>query len=240
MESINDFNNESKDETKETKEVAINYEDKYAVLMETNCDHAESWYYFIKYLGNEENLKILKDQIESVDFCERCEDESLFDIEIINLVSGTTAKEMTNLDLNSISFHRKFDGTLQKIDFKFKKHYIEAKKISKINEILGMGGIENYIDYEDIDEDDLLDEEDSEDSEDEEDEDDDTKSPGSDSESASDSSDSHQSSEKKSKESFNKTLEKYKTKPKNESNEQERIKNAREFVKEKLKNSKGK
>jgi hypothetical protein len=196
-----------------------NYENKYAVLMETNCDHAESWYYFIKYVGNEENLKILKEQIESVDFCERYDEESLFDIDIVNLVSGTTAKEMTKLDLNSMSFHRKFDGTLQKIYFKFKKHYTEEKKISKINEVLGMGGIENYIDNEDedIDEDDLIDEEDLEDQEDQEDEssediEDDDSSETGDDESESDDD----SSSSSNKESFNKTLEKYKCKNDNE------------------------
>ena len=40
---------------------------KYAVLLETNEEEMESWYYFIKYNGNEENLNHLNEQLKKID-----------------------------------------------------------------------------------------------------------------------------------------------------------------------------
>lgn len=127
---------------------------KYAVLMETNGDEYESWYYFIRYDGNEENLEFLNKQLNKVDW-EIIEDLSTFDLELDFLVSAQTAKEMTKLDLNAYSFHRKFDGKLQKIDFEFKKKDGNETKICKVNDMLGFGSIDEYISDEDIDDEDL-------------------------------------------------------------------------------------
>lgn len=128
---------------------------KYAILMETSGEESESWYYFIRYDGNEENLKDLQQQLEKIEWV-IIEDLSTFDLELENLVSSQTAKEMSKVDLNHTSFHRKFDGILQKIDFKFKKKYDNEDKITKIFNILGYGQIENFIDDEDLDEEDLV------------------------------------------------------------------------------------
>ena len=128
---------------------------KYAILMETSGEESESWYYFIRYDGNEENLKDLQQQLEKIEWV-ILEDLSTFDLELENLVSSQTAKEMSKVDLNHTSFHRKFDGILQKIDFKFKKKYDNEDKITKIFNILGYGQIENFIDDEDLDEEDLV------------------------------------------------------------------------------------
>lgn len=134
-------------------------ENKYAILMETNGEEFESWYYFIKYNGNEENLKHLQKQLESVEWYLSDEDEeindlSAFDLELDNLVSEKTAKEMTKVDLNSCYPHRKFDGTLQRIDLGFKKRHSDEKKMEKAFDILGYGLIEDFIDQEDCDEED--------------------------------------------------------------------------------------
>jgi hypothetical protein len=129
----------------ETKEV----ENKYAILQETNEDQCESWLYFIKYNGNEENLNYLNDQINSVR-CHLLEGMSTFDIEIKTLVSENTAKDMCRVELNHYTYHRKFDGVLQKINFKLKKKHSNEKKICKIFDRLGYGGIENFIDGEEI------------------------------------------------------------------------------------------
>ncbi len=136
----------------------------YAILMETNTEESECWYYFIRVDGNEDNLQILKKNLESVDNV-IIDGVSVFDLEMDHYVSALTAKEMTKVDLNHTSFHRKFDGKLKKINFGFKKKDGNETKICKIFDVLGYGKIENFIDDEDLDEEDLVsnDEEDGED-----------------------------------------------------------------------------
>lgn len=127
----------------------------YAILMETNGEEMESWYYFIRVEGNEENLKHLQDQIEEVDWY-ILDEYSTFDLDLEHYVSAQTAKEMSKVDLNHTSFHRKFDGKLQKIDFGFGKKDKNKRKIKKVNDILGYGAIDEFIDDEDIDPEDLV------------------------------------------------------------------------------------
>jgi hypothetical protein len=128
----------------------------YAVLMETSGEEMESWYYFIRVEGNEENLKNFQAQLEDVEWYV-LDDNSTFDLDLEHYVSAQTAKEMTNVELNHCSFHRKFDGKLQKIDFGFAKKDKNKKKIRKVNDVLGYGLIEEFIDDEDINPEDLLD-----------------------------------------------------------------------------------
>lgn len=125
-------------------------DDLYAILQETSGEECESWYYFLKYKGNEEALEHLNKQLESVEWY-IIDDLSTFDLEIKNLVHEQTAKEMCNVDLNHYSFHRKFDGKLKKINLGFKDHYNNEKKMTKAFDVLGYGQIEDYIDKEDVD-----------------------------------------------------------------------------------------
>jgi len=127
----------------------------YAILQETSGEESESWLYFIKYQGNEEALSHLGKQLEKIDWY-IVDDLSTFDLETNFLVSERTAKEMTKIDLNHYSFHRKFDGTLQKIDLGIKDHYSNEKRMSKVFDILGYGHIEDFIDQEDIDPEDII------------------------------------------------------------------------------------
>lgn len=136
------------------KEPSHNLTGKYAILMETSGEEYESWYYFIRVEGNEENLKFLQHQLEKIDW-HILDDLSTFDLELEPYVSAQTAKEMTKVDLNPTSFHRKFDGKLQRIDFDFKKKDGNETKICKVFDVLGYGQIEDYISDEDIDEEDL-------------------------------------------------------------------------------------
>jgi hypothetical protein len=130
---------------------------EYAILMETNDSECESWYYFIKKDGNEDNLKLLQSQIDSVKEWYTLEDMSIFVIELEPYVSAQTAKEMSKIDMNAASFHRKFDGTLKCVDLDLKKRDSDETKMCKIFDLLGYGQIEEYISDEDIDTDDLLD-----------------------------------------------------------------------------------
>lgn len=129
---------------------------RYVALMETNDTECESWYYFIKYDGNETNLNHLQEQLEKVDW-HIMEDLSTFDLDLEHFVSATTAKEMTKLELNAHSFHRKFDGTLKKIDLDFRKRDSDETMICKTFDQLGYGQIEDYISDEDLDPEDLTD-----------------------------------------------------------------------------------
>jgi hypothetical protein len=144
---------------------------KYAILMETSGEENESWMYFIRVEGNEENLKHLETELNKVDWY-ILDDLSTFDLDLSHYVSAQTAKEMSKVDLNHTSFHRKFDGVLKKINLNFKKKDGNDTKICKTFDILGYGQIENFIDDEDIDEEDLVSEND-DDSEDEDDDDED-------------------------------------------------------------------
>jgi len=137
---------------------------KYAILMETNDEEFEQWYYFIKVDGNEENLDYLNKQLEKIDW-EIMEDLSTFELDMDYLVSAQTAKEMSKVSLNYYSDHRKFDGRLKKIDFEFRKKDGNETKICKVFDTLGYGKIEEYISDEDIDEEDLCSDSDSTDEE---------------------------------------------------------------------------
>lgn len=128
---------------------------RYAVLMETSGEESESWYYFIRIQGNEDALKKLQKQLEHVEWYV-IDDLTTFDLELERNVSAQTAKEMTKLELNHCSWHRKFDGVLKDIDFDFKKKDGNETKICKVFDVLGLGQIEDYISDEDIDEEDML------------------------------------------------------------------------------------
>ena len=123
---------------------------KYATLMETSGEDHESWYYFLKWNGNEENLKFIEQQLTLIDEHVVLDDIHLFDIDINNLVSATTAKELTLLELNSRTYHRKFDGVLQRINFKFKSSDRDEEKLWKVFDKLGDGDIKDFITDEDV------------------------------------------------------------------------------------------
>ena len=126
----------------------------YATLMETNGEECESWYYFVQYAPNREALEYLKAQIDEIEMYV-VDDLSTFDIELEHLISAESAKQMTKLELNSVMFHRKFDGKLEHINIGLKKKDSNEKRIERINQALGMGSIEDYIGEEDIDSEDL-------------------------------------------------------------------------------------
>lgn len=110
----------------------------YVVLMETNGKECESWYYFIRYKGNEEALKYLNKQLKQVEWYIK-EDLSVFDLDLENFVTAQTAKQMTKLELNSYAFHRKFDGNLKNINLRFRTKDKNDKKLCKAFDQLEIG-----------------------------------------------------------------------------------------------------
>lgn len=133
---------------------------KYAVLMETSPEDCESWYYFIKYNGNEDALKNLKAQFDKIEEAVIMDDINLFDLDIENLVSEECAKQLCMLELNSVMYHRKFDGVLENIDFRFKKKDDDETKMFKIFDKIGEGDIDLFLTMEDVPESHKLDEND--------------------------------------------------------------------------------
>lgn len=129
------------------KEDNIDINSKYVVLCETSEEYCESWYYFIKYNGNEDALQYLQGQLEEVDMILE-DDLSTFELDLEHLFSYTTAKEMTKLEIQEL-FHRKFDGELQMINLKLRDTDTNIRKLEKCFKKLGEHGIENYIDQED-------------------------------------------------------------------------------------------
>jgi hypothetical protein len=120
----------------------------YAVLQEFNGEENESWMYFIRYQGNEEALKYLKDQFGQVEWY-ILDDQSIFDLDLKNLVSEQTAKEMIRVEVNECSLHRKFDGKLQMINLNLDRCNKNDKKLNRIYKILGKSKIDSFIDGED-------------------------------------------------------------------------------------------
>lgn len=131
-------------------------DEKYVVLMETSGEECESWYYCIRYTGNEVNLQHLQKQLETVDWY-ILDDLSTFDLDLEHFISEKTAKELTKLELNHHSFHRKFDGVLDKIELNLRQRDKNEKKMVKVFDILGYGQIDDYIDGEDLDDEDMTD-----------------------------------------------------------------------------------
>ena len=135
----------------------------YVIFMETSGEANESWYTFIKIDGNEASLQYLNNQLESVKWFVM-DHLSLFYLDLERRVSAKTAKEMTKVCVNEYP-HRKFDGTLQRIDLEFTKKDGNETKICKTFDTLGHGKIDNFIDDEDVDEEDLESEEENTDTE---------------------------------------------------------------------------
>jgi hypothetical protein len=114
----------------------------YAVLIETSEEKRESWYYFIKYRGNEANLKHLYKQLDSIYWKllpELCSFQLFTDI----LVSERTAVEMCQLKLNYLC-HQKFDGKLKKIYFDFEENDGNVTKMGKVFDVLKYGRISQF------------------------------------------------------------------------------------------------
>jgi len=127
----------------------------YAILQEINDKESECWITFIRRKGNNEILEKIQNQLKKVDQV-MLKNMSTFTLELSPWVSAKTAKEMSKIDMNSYSFHRKFDGKLLNINFGFKNKDSNETMTCKVFDHLGYGQINDYIDDEDIDAEDLL------------------------------------------------------------------------------------
>ena len=129
-------------------------EDKWVVLCETSGKECESWYYFIKYAGNEKALNYLQKQLEKIDMY-ILDDWSTFDLDLDHFFTKKTTEEMLKLEINSYAFHRRFDGKLDLINLDLRRKDDNEDKLEKVNDKLGYGRIEDYINDEYIDPEDM-------------------------------------------------------------------------------------
>ena len=120
----------------------------FAILMESNENEVESWYYFLRVQGNEKELEYLNQQLEKMDMVFE-DDLNTFILELENPVSEQTAREMCKVDLNHTTFHRKFDGKLEMIYLNLKKRDSNLKMLKKLNKKLMNQGIEILLMNED-------------------------------------------------------------------------------------------
>ena len=148
---------DSSDDNEEDDIIGSN--DEYVILAETNYEYNETWYYFLRREDNEDELEQLASDLNQFDFEE---DNIDFDkiggflkIDLENDVPGFVAKWMTTSEINTY-YHRKFDGKLQNIDFKFKKggksgskRDSKQKRAQKIWDVLGGRKIDKFINQED-------------------------------------------------------------------------------------------
>jgi hypothetical protein len=119
--------------------------DKYAVIMETSGPDCESWYYFVKYEGNEDALKHLGDQLALVEDDVVYSDMSKFDIDLENFVTLECVNQMIMLELNSVTYHMRYDGKMKTINLGFKNKDKDTKRLSKIDDIIGNGNMDKFL-----------------------------------------------------------------------------------------------
>lgn len=124
---------------------------KYATLTETDCETGETWYYFINMENNQEELKFLAEQLDTIEEMGIYdEDVNAYCLDVTNPVSAETAREMTRLHVNNVTPHRKFDGKMKKIDFKFKERHHDLKRQLKVTETIGNGRISLFVENEEV------------------------------------------------------------------------------------------
>ena len=134
---------------------------QFVILMETNGDELESWYYFIKLNGNEDVLKHLDKQLNEIEMYIE-DDMSTFDLDLEHPVSEETARDMIRVELNSVTFHRKFNGKMKQVFLGMRKKDSNDRRLKKLNDILGNQQIENFCEDEEIDPENVLSESDAE------------------------------------------------------------------------------
>jgi len=72
---------------------------KFATLKEENTKENETFVLFLQWDNNMENLIKLAEIINSADTCDMYGDYSKFSIDIINLVSEQTVRELCKIDI---------------------------------------------------------------------------------------------------------------------------------------------
>lgn len=120
----------------------------YAVLSEICNDDAENCFYFIKYEGNEAALRNLRDSLGEINW-EKFENMYIFRLDMDNLVSDTTAREMSNT-----IFYNKVFNSMKMIDFNFEENDSNESNFETVIEKIGFGNIRDYLEDEDDIEDD--------------------------------------------------------------------------------------
>ena len=115
----------------------------YAILIETSDEKKESWYSFIRYDGNEDNLRHLQKQLHSIQWS-LLPNLCTYQLHLDNLVSEQTARQMCKIKMHYLP-HKKFDGRLKKIYFDIDNNSDgNVTKMGKIYDSLKFGRISRF------------------------------------------------------------------------------------------------
>lgn len=114
---------------------------KYVIFSETNGTDLETWYFFINYEENKEELKYLKKLLEEIIYYDQT--LSIFRIDLENKISRKTAEEMISVKINDFMTHQIIDEKIKLPRIKMNGNPI--KNIYKLYHIFGAGKLENYI-----------------------------------------------------------------------------------------------
>lgn len=116
----------------------------YAILVETSHEWRETWYNFISYNNNKENLHHLSKQLKSIDW-KLIPHLATFQLHLDPLVSSETASEMCQLTINQFLPHQKFDGKMKKIYFDINEDNDgDVTKMGKVYDTLKYGRISKF------------------------------------------------------------------------------------------------
>ena len=116
----------------------------YAILVETSHEWRETWYSFINFKNNKENLYHLNKQLKSIDW-KLIPHLATFQLHLDPLVSSETASEMCQLTINQFLSHQKFDGKMKKIYFDINDDNDgNVTKMGKVYDILKFGRISKF------------------------------------------------------------------------------------------------
>ena len=117
---------------------------KYAVLVEVDHKEEESYYCFLQYEGNENELKKLMCAMDNVCF-ENLGDVSSYSLDIENLVSEQTAKEIQKLDVTNYMSAQIMNGTFKlPFDVDDIRDNSNDDNIWKFDEYFYKSGIKKY------------------------------------------------------------------------------------------------
>jgi hypothetical protein len=113
---------------------------KFVILSETNMEHGETWYSFIRWNSNENEIRYLYKQLIAIEM-NITDNLSTFDIDIENFVDEYCVNQMINVNIGTYP-HQKYDNKIDYIDFDISINDSYEKIIEKISEFVGYGNLE--------------------------------------------------------------------------------------------------
>ena len=123
----------------------------YAILVETSEEWKETWYSFISFKNNKDNLYHLQKQLNSIEW-KLLPQLSVFQLYLDPLVSAQTASEMSEVKIHQFLSHKKFDSNMKKIYFDIDDDNDgNVTKMGKVFDTLKFGRISKFFNLDECD-----------------------------------------------------------------------------------------